>query len=366
MKSNDTEVARLFLEAERKGMCLATPSRRVCDVLRRRIERGEAVKPARGMYARAPYWDSLSKPQRMLHVMRTLQSLHPDWTFCRESAAVAFGLPVSYREMDVVHVATTRGNRNANSKDVRWHVVDDDEFSVVRGFRVTPLTRTVFDCMRATGFPQALAIADGALRVSGMSSSSFACHFERTGGNCTGKAHAIRTMRYADARSESGGESIARAVMIREGFALPELQVALPQPMNPQRSFRIDFLWTRLDGSRVLGEFDGMRKYEDEAMLGGRSSLRALADERHREAQLTLYGMSIVRFTYQDVTNAGRFVELLDRYGIPRSEEAARIERRLTRARSTSAHIFTVCPLSDEPFLQPIRNRRPKRSVFAP
>lgn len=137
--------------------------------------------------------------------------------------------------------------------------------------------------------------------------------------------------------------------MIREGFALPELQVTLPQPLSPQRFFRVDFLWTRLDGSMVLGEFDGMQKYEDGALLGGRSSLRALADERHREAQLTLYGMPIVRFTYQDVTNASRFVELLDRYGVPRSEEDARIERRLTRSRSASAHIFTVCSLSDEP-----------------
>lgn len=331
------------------GMCLVAPSRRVRDVLRRRIERGEAIKPVRGMYVRAPYWNSLSKPQRMLHVMRTLQSLHPDWTFCCESAAVAFGLPVSYGEMDVVHVATTRGNRNAKSRDVQWHVIDDEEFAVVRGFRVTPLARTVFDCMRTTDFPQALAIADGALRVSRTSSSSFVRRFERIGGSYPGKAHAIRTMRYADARSESGGESIARAAMIREGFALPELQVVLPQPLNPQRFFRVDFLWTRLDGTMVLGEFDGMQKYEDEALLGGRSSLRALADERHREAQLTLYGMPIVRFTYQDVTNASRFVELLDRYGVPRSEEDARIERRLARSRSASAHIFTVCSLSDEP-----------------
>ena len=157
-------------------------------------------------------------------------------------------------------------------------------------------------------------------------------------------------MRYADARSESGGESIARAAMIRQGFALPELQVDLPQPMNHQRSFRVDFLWNRLDGGRVIGEFDGMQKYEDEAMLGGRSSLRALADEQHREAQLTLYGMPIVRFSYQDVMDDRRFVELLDRYGVPRSDEVACFERRLERSRSASAQIFTVCAWPGEPF----------------
>lgn len=281
----------------------------------------------------------------MLHIMRAMQDLHPDWAFCCESAAVAFGLPVSYEGLDVVHVATSRGNRNAASKDVRWHVVDDDEFAVVLGLRVTSLTRTVFDCMRKAEFPQALAMADGALRMSGVSSSSFVFRFKCIGGSCAGKTHAIRTMCYADARSESGGESIARAAMIRHGFALPDLQVAFPRPFDRGRFYRVDFLWTRWDGSRVIGEFDGMQKYEDKKMLGGRSPMRALADEQHREAQLTLYGMPIVRFSRKDVENASRFVGLLDQYGIPRSEEAARIERRLTRARSTSGHVFAVCPL---------------------
>lgn len=301
------------------------------------------------MYARSSYWAVLSKPQRLLHIMRTMQGLHPDWVFCHESAAVAFGLSVSYERLGAVHVATSRSSRNASSKDVRWHVVSDDEFVVVQGLRVTTLERTVLDCMRTAGFGQALAVADSALRVSGRSSSCFVSRFRRIGGNLAGATHAARTMHYADALSESGGESIARAAMIQQGFALPELQVALPQPLDPRRSFRIDFLWTRVDGGKVIGEFDGMQKYEDETMLRGRSSLRALADEQHREAQLTLYGMPIVRFSYKDVANTSRFVELLDRYGIPRNEEVARFERRLARSRSTAAQLFTVTSLSDEP-----------------
>ena len=161
----------------------------------------------------------------------------------------------------------------------------------------------------------------------------------------------MRTMHYADARSESGGESIARAAMIQHGFALPELQVALPRPLDRRRSYRVDFLWTRLDGSRVIGEFDGMQKYEDAALRGGRTPMRVLADEQHREAQLPLYGMPIMRFSSKDVANTGRFVKLLDQYGIPRDDETARVVRRLSRSRSTSAHVFAVCALHDEPFV---------------
>lgn len=302
------------------------------------------------MYARDLHWRSLSKARRMLYVMRTMQSLHPNWVFCHESAAVAFGLPVSHEKLGEVHVAMSRSQRNANSKGVRWHVVEHDELAVVQGLQVTSLPRTAFDCMRTADFGQALAVADGVLRASGKRPSWFVSRFGDIAANHAGASHAVRTMHYADARSESGGESIARAAMIRQGFALPELQVDLPQPLNPHRSFRVDFLWNRLDGGRVIGEFDGMRKYEDEAMLGGRSSLRALADEQHREAQLTLYGMPIVRFSYQDVMDERRFVGLLDRYGIPRSDEAARFERRLERSRSASAQLFTVCSLLEGPF----------------
>ena len=205
--------------------------------------------------------------------------------------------------------------------------------------------------MRTSGFEQALAVADSALRMSGKPSSWFVSRFKRLGSGHAHVADAVRTMYHADPLSESGGESIARAVMIRQGFALPELQVALPRPLDRRRSYRVDFLWTRLDGSRVIGEFDGMQKYEDAALRGGRTPMRVLADEQHREAQLTLYGMPIMRFSSKDVANTGRFVKLLDQYGIPRDDETARVVRRLSRSRSTSAHVFAVCALHDEPFV---------------
>lgn len=350
MRANDTETARLFLYAERMKICLVPSCERVRLILQRQIENGKVVRPTRGMYARRSYWSGLTRFEQAFHVLRTAQNMHPEWVFCHESAAVVFGLPVSYERLSAIHVATIRSRRNASSKDVRWHVIEDDEPVVVRGLRVTSLPRTVFDCMRTADFGQALAVADGAVRASGKRPSWFVSRFGDIAANHARASHAVRTMHYADARSESGGESIARAAMIRQGFALPELQVDLPQPLNPRRSFRVDFLWNRLDGGRVIGEFDGMRKYEDEAMLGGRSSLRALADEQHREAQLTLYGMPIVRFSYQDVMDERRFVGLLDRYGIPRSDEAARFERRLERSRSASAQLFTVCSLLEGPF----------------
>lgn len=341
-RTNDAELARLFSHAEREQICLVPSSPRIRESLRRQLEQAKAVRPARGMYARSPYWRALAKPQQALHVLRTMQALHPHWTFCRESAAIAFGLPVAFESLQTVHVATSKANRTSSSGIVAWHIVDNDRPVVAQGLRVTSLTRTVFDCMRTEDFGQALATADGALRLSGERPSSFVSRFKRIDGNLPGANKAVRTMLYADARSESGGESIARATMIQQGFAIPRLQVVLPRPLDRKRTFRVDFLWTRIDGSHVMGEFDGMQKYEDESMRGTRTSLRALADEQHRESQLTLYNMPIVRLSYKDVMDAASFARLLNRYGIPQSDEVARTERRLARSRSSSAQIFAV------------------------
>ena len=341
-KTNDAEMMRLFSEAEQRKTCLVPPSPRVRETLRRHVKQGKAVHPARGMYARASYWRSLSKPQQALWILRAMQTLHPTWTFCHESAALAFGLSVSHEKLNEVHVVTSPSSRNASSESVHWHIVQNDEPVIVQGLRVTSLARTAFDCMRTADFKRALAIADSTLRLSGRSGSSFPSSFKRMRGSCAGTVHAARTMYYADALSESGGESMARAAMIELGFALPQLQVSFPRPLDRNRSFRVDFLWTRLDGSKVIGEFDGKQKYEDEAMRNGRTPLRVLADEQHRESQLTLLGMPIVRFSYGDILNANRFASLLKLYDIPHSDEIARTERRLARSKLLTAQIFTV------------------------
>ena len=346
-KTNDKEMASLFSRSEKRSTCVVPPNARVRESLRRQVEQGKAVRPAKGIYARSSYWCSLPKHQRALHLMRALQELHPNWVFCHESAALALGLPISLDRADTIHVVTSRANRNASCGAISWHIVENDKSVTVRGLRVTSLARTAYDCMRTSGFKHALAAADGALRLTGERPSSFVSRFKRMNKGHAGVRHALRTMYYADARSESAGESFARATMIELGFALPQLQVELPQPFNRGHAYRVDFLWTRLDGSKVIGEFDGMQKYEDAALRKGRSSLRVLADEQHRESQLTLYGMPIMRFSYRDVMEPNIFEALLRRYGIPQSDEIARKEHRLARSKSLEALMFTVESLAD-------------------
>ena len=342
-KANDEELERLFEQVEQRGMFLNPPDKRLREALRRRSRRGgPVVATGHGAYARAAYWNRLSAPERARHALRALQEVHPTWVFCRESAAVAWGLPVSHADLGTVHVATDRDRRRARGGGIAWHAVEAGDAVTVGGIRATPLERTVFDCLRAEHFRQGLALADAALRIPGASRSGYVRHFHEREGSHRNVWKAVRAMHYADQRSESAGESIARAAMIELGYALPELQIPFARPLSDGGPCRVDILWARERGCDVIGEFDGNQKYENPAMRNGRSAARVLADEQHREAQLSLYGLPIVRFSYRDVMEPERLGRLLDLYGIPRSEEMARFHREAQRRHLEVASTFQV------------------------
>lgn len=118
-------------------------------------------------------------------------------------------------------------------------------------------------------------------------------------------------MGYADPKSESWAESAARAHIIMEGFALPKLQVPFEQPLNPGHVYYVDMLFMRADGSQVIGEVDGLEKYWNPAMLAGRSTARVLANEQHRESELTMYGMPVMRISFDDIMHPAQLYEKL-------------------------------------------------------
>lgn len=65
------------------------------------------------------------------------------------------------------------------------------------------------------------------------------------------------------------GELLARVIMVRLGFETPYLQAELPDPIDPRKRFRLDFVW--LDESRrlIFGEFDGKAKNQKKQVESG-------------------------------------------------------------------------------------------------
>ena len=223
------EIAELLAEAEEGGRCLVLRGRgsaRVYRALERRVAAGTVVSPARGLYVSAGRWEGLKTDQRTLFLARGLQEQHPDWVFCGPTAAVAYGVDVSWSLQGNIHVATTRSGHSPNGTLVHRHPIlrqgeGASRIEMAGGLRVTSPERTLFDCLRRADFPRGLGMIDSALRSGVVSRDGFASYVESVRDGSRGKDLVRGTLAWADPRSENGGESIARARMLLLGYACP-------------------------------------------------------------------------------------------------------------------------------------------------
>ena len=312
----DTALGALLDEAERRRSCLAPRSRSERQALERRAARGRLVQPVRGIFARLGYWSELGPSEQHRNILRALSGVHADWAFCLSSAAVTYHLPVARRLLGEVSVAAESYEHARNTSIITRRYVPHRDIRVVEGVRVVSPLQTAFDCARTLGFADGLAVVDAALAQGLFGNDELTAHLAEMSGY-KGVKRARRVARYADGRSESWGESIARATLIDLGFEVPELQMEYLDPVVGRR-MRVDFLWVRHDGVRIAGEFDGREKYVDPAMARGGDLVDVLLAERRRESRMSASVDRIVRFSYADVMNARYFERLLDAFGVPR------------------------------------------------
>ena len=319
-------IVRLVAAHESK-MCFVPGSRTEYHRLNEALRRGDVVSPAPKIYALPSLWDGLSPIKKEQYKVRALARLHSDWIFAGPSAAVLQGLYVSYRLLGKTHVVTSRRAHTRSTARLQRHPINCPAPDEVDGVMVTPLVRTAFDCMNGADFRAALCIADSALRAIDDKSNTLVERFAAIRSRSKDKERVLATASLANALSESGGESTARAVMIEEGFMIPTLQKELTNPVDTSQVFRVDFFW-HLPGGDVAGELDGREKYRNPAMTGGRDLVDILADERLRESRVSGASAKVMRFSYSDVLDTRRFRHLLTSYGIPSGFEVPWVARK--------------------------------------
>lgn len=314
---NDRRIDQLLTQAEQEGRCLIPPSTAIRKALLRRIG-STIVSPMPGLFARKTRWKELNRAQRHVEIVRTLALAHPDWTFCSFSAACLLGLEVSWRHLNVVHVCSATKPSARPGARIQRHQIEPAGAVNQAGISITPPIQTVTDCLLRTGFADGMPIADSAISKLGLTREQLMEAVEKRAGARNGRAvrTALTTLQYSDARAESGGESVARAVMIETGFAPDRLQYELTDPFDSAESMRTDFAWERQARELTLGELDGLVKYTDQTMLAGRTTAETLVAERQREAHLSLYGHPLIRFTMNEVRSAGALAKKLQTAGI--------------------------------------------------
>lgn len=306
-------------ESEANGTCMVPRLRKARDRLRSAKEAGIVCEVVPGAYARPNYWNGLSFQQKLLQRMQALQIQHPNWVFAGPSAAFVHGLQVSRHYLTRLCVGTSRKTHLRSNEMWQAIIVTGADVLEKDGLRITALERTLGDSLRTMAFPSGLAVADSAVCLTGREPCGLAEDMSRACGRMSGLRKARAVLALSDGRAESGGESVARAMMLELGIMAPDLQRWYDDPLIARQRYRIDFAWDVVGGS-ILGELDGYEKYTNAQMTGGASVTQIIQSEHRRQSHIETLPdvLRFIRFGYADVMNERVFLQLLLASGVPR------------------------------------------------
>jgi hypothetical protein len=278
------------------------------DELARLVRTGAWTRLARGAYLDgAPPGDAFARHRLLVRAI--LSGLGTAAVVSHQSAAVLHGLPLWGARLDEVHVTRRPPAWNDSRGTLRVHVarLRDDEVTSVDGIPVTGLARTVLDLARSLPFEAAVVVLDAALHRRRIVHEELLRRLFDIAGT-RGSRAAARAVRFADARSESVGESRSRLLLHRLDLAPSALQFEV-RTSEGLLVGRTDFAW---EEQRVLGEFDGRVKY-GRLLRPGQAPGDAVFEEKRREDALRAEDWALVRWTWADVDQPGRLSRWLQR-----------------------------------------------------
>ncbi|WP_146243104.1 hypothetical protein [Curtobacterium sp. MCPF17_031] len=236
-----------------------------------RIRRGELVRVTHGAAVDATAWERASVRERQRLVLEAVVTTVGEWrALSHRSAGLLWGLPDVDRPDPRVHVTDPLIGTTHSGRRVVRHAapLESAAVSTVDGHRVTSLLRTVVDLARSTSYENVVAVLDHVLHERLLDIDTLRRAFADWP-TPRGITRARRALRFADPLAESPGESVSRVRLDEDGFAPPVLQQSFGR-------FRVDFWWPRYG---VVGEFDGMTKYDEPG---------AVRDEKARQSALLL------------------------------------------------------------------------------
>lgn len=267
----------------------------------------------RGSYVDAAAQDAAGVEARYGARVRAVGIARPRIVFALESALMLHCLPFGTEPRYVFGTGDPSmsggraGVRNSHLPIRPEHVVEVD------GMRCSSVAWTLADVGRRRIPSDAVPAMDAALAAGLVAREDIEralLHQSKRG-----RVRARWSLAFADARSESVGESRSRVAIALLGFPAPELQVAVRTQLG---EFRADFGWRR--GDRwLVGEFDGLVKYGSLAAAAGRTGVDALVSEKRREDAMRTVS-DVCRWTWDDVMRPERLERILRAAGLPQLE----------------------------------------------
>lgn len=234
-------------------------------------------------------------PTGRLLLAAAAAALGPDAVVSHQTAAQLHGLSMLGPPPAMLSVTRPPGVGSRSGRSgVRVHcaVLPAEHVGGRLAVPVTTVPRTVIDLARVLDFRAGVVIADSALQQKLTSKKELravivACPRWR------GVRRAAQVVEFADSRSESPLESLARVVFADCGLPPPELQVEI---RDDEFIGRVDFLWREF---RTIAEVDGAGKYDDR----NRAMRQLRRDKRLREV-----GYEVVHFDWKEINGDPGYV----------------------------------------------------------
>jgi len=266
---------------------------------------GELERVRRGVYRYSPPTDESPEAAHAVLARATWRQLRPGGAVSHLSAAVLHGLPLLGAPPSRVWVTKPEGGhgRAGSAIHLRRCALDPHDVVDLDGVLVTSLARTVVDVSRSASFDQAVVLADAALRLGVPALALDRCT-ERSA-HWPGASQARRVLAFADAASDSAGESVSRVRINQAGLPAPVLQWRIADSSG--RQLFTDFAWPDL---RTVGEFDGKVKYGP-LLEPGRSAADAVMNEKRRENRIRAQGWWLVRWGWADLADVRSFEKVI-------------------------------------------------------
>ena len=276
-------------------------------VIRRLLGSGEWCRARRGVYRDTGFTARhLPAPASVLHgrCAALVAALGGRAVASHTTAARLLGLPLppgAGHEVELTRGPPARSNRIGTA--ARVHVAEFCPAQVrgVCGVPVLAGARLVLDCCAALSPPDALAVADAALRRGLTTPSELRRELDRRRGRPGARAAAV-VVRRADPLAESGLESVSRWWLAEAGLPRPVLQQPFTDRLGVVRA-RAAF-W--FPDARVVGEADGIERYRTPGDL--------YAEKRREDWLRDQHRVEVVRWAAAEMAGPRGRAEVLERF----------------------------------------------------
>lgn len=276
--------------------------------IRRLLRGGSWMALRRGVYIDAEALASVADDPRRRHALEIaglLLIVECDAVACGTSAARLLGIETLTPPSAELAIVTGDHDVKGARRDgyvLRSAALPAHHRRVLNGVPVTSPARTAVDIARWSPLVDGVVVIDSVLRQC-LATQRELHEVLCVSHSWRGIAGARRAIELSDRKADSVLESVSRVAMHEQGIPAPRTQVLLGDRDGPFA--QADFLW---DEFRVIGEADGLAKYEPS---DGRTTREIMRAEKRREARLLDLGYDVVRWGWEDARDSPRLAARL-------------------------------------------------------